>query len=67
MHAEEYVLAKELSLPPVKIHCSLLAEDAVKAAVHDYASSRLLKGINVEVLMELSIEQGNAMAALLLL
>ncbi|MGN7619251.1 MAG: Fe-S cluster assembly scaffold IscU [Ehrlichia sp.] len=30
------VLAKELSLPPVKIHCSLLAEDAVKAAINDY-------------------------------
>ncbi|QGR02505.1 Fe-S cluster assembly scaffold IscU [Ehrlichia ruminantium] len=30
------VLAKELSLPPVKIHCSLLAEDAVKAAISDY-------------------------------
>ena len=30
------VLAKELSLPPVKIHCSLLAEDAIKAAINDY-------------------------------
>ncbi|AHC39215.1 MULTISPECIES: Fe-S cluster assembly scaffold IscU [Ehrlichia] len=30
------VLVKELSLPPVKIHCSLLAEDAVKAAINDY-------------------------------
>ena len=29
-------LAKELSLPPVKIHCSVLAEDAIKAAVRDY-------------------------------
>jgi len=29
-------LAKELSLPPVKIHCSVLAEDAIKAAVKDY-------------------------------
>ena len=29
-------LAKELSLPPVKIHCSVLAEDAIKAAVEDY-------------------------------
>ena len=28
--------AKELSLPPVKIHCSILAEDAIKAAVADY-------------------------------
>jgi nitrogen fixation NifU-like protein len=29
-------LAKELSLPPVKIHCSVLAEDAIKAAINDY-------------------------------
>jgi len=29
-------IAKELSLPPVKIHCSVLAEDAIKAAIHDY-------------------------------
>ena len=29
-------IAKELALPPVKIHCSVLAEDSIKAAVHDY-------------------------------
>ena len=29
-------IAKELSLPPVKIHCSVLAEDAIKAAIDDY-------------------------------
>jgi nitrogen fixation NifU-like protein len=29
-------IANELSLPPVKIHCSILAEDAIKAAVEDY-------------------------------
>jgi len=29
-------IAEELSLPPVKIHCSILAEDAIKAAVDDY-------------------------------
>jgi len=29
-------IARELSLPPVKIHCSVLAEDAIKAAVKDY-------------------------------
>ena len=29
-------LAEELALPPVKIHCSILAEDAIKAAVNDY-------------------------------
>lgn len=29
-------IAKELSLPPVKIHCSVLAEDAIKSAIQDY-------------------------------
>jgi len=29
-------IAEELALPPVKIHCSILAEDAVKAAINDY-------------------------------
>ncbi len=31
-------IAEELALPPVKIHCSILAEDAIKAAVSDYKS-----------------------------
>ncbi len=31
-------IAEELALPPVKIHCSILAEDAIKAAVNDYRS-----------------------------
>jgi len=31
-------IVKELSLPPVKIHCSVLAEDAIKAAIADYRS-----------------------------
>jgi len=35
-------IAEELSLPPVKIHCSVLAEDAVKAAIYDY---KLKKGL----------------------
>jgi nitrogen fixation NifU-like protein len=29
-------IAEELALPPVKIHCSILAEDAIKAAIQDY-------------------------------
>jgi nitrogen fixation protein NifU and related proteins len=29
-------IAQHLALPPVKIHCSVLAEDAIKAAIHDY-------------------------------
>ena len=31
-------IAEELALPPVKIHCSVLAEDAIKAAITDYRS-----------------------------
>ncbi|HJD60319.1 MAG TPA: Fe-S cluster assembly scaffold IscU [Rickettsia endosymbiont of Omalisus fontisbellaquei] len=33
-------IAKELSLPPVKLHCSLLAEDAIKAAIADYKQKK---------------------------
>ena len=33
-------IAEELALPPVKIHCSILAEDAIKAAVNDYRSKQ---------------------------
>ncbi len=33
-------IAEELALPPVKIHCSILAEDAIKAAIEDYKSRR---------------------------
>jgi nitrogen fixation protein NifU and related proteins len=34
-------IAEELALPPVKIHCSILAEDAIKAAVEDYRKKNL--------------------------
>ena len=34
-------IAEELSLPPVKIHCSILAEDAIKAAVDDYKKKHI--------------------------
>lgn len=37
------VIAKELSLPPVKLHCSMLAEDAIKSAIKDYNSKRDVK------------------------
>jgi nitrogen fixation NifU-like protein len=33
-------IAEELALPPVKIHCSVLAEDAISAAIDDYKSKR---------------------------
>ncbi|KAI4343750.1 hypothetical protein L6164_011060 [Bauhinia variegata] len=45
-HTEEVLsiknteIAKHLSLPPVKLHCSMLAEDAIKAAVKDYEAKR---------------------------
>ena len=46
MKVEEAILisnvdvAKELSLPPVKIHCSVLAEDAIKAAIKDWENKQ---------------------------
>ena len=36
MEIKNTAIAEELALPPVKIHCSILAEDAIKAAVADY-------------------------------
>ena len=36
-------IAEELSLPPVKIHCSILAEDAIKAAIADYRAKTTKK------------------------
>ena len=35
-------IVQELALPPVKIHCSVLAEDAIKAAIEDYKSKQAL-------------------------
>ena len=34
-------IVEELSLPPVKIHCSVLAEDAIKSAINDYKSKQI--------------------------
>jgi nitrogen fixation NifU-like protein len=39
-------IVEELALPPVKIHCSVLAEDAIKAAIKDY---QVKNGIEVTV------------------
>ena len=36
-------IVEELNLPPVKIHCSVLAEDAIKGAIADYKAKRLAK------------------------
>jgi nitrogen fixation NifU-like protein len=38
-------IVEELSLPPVKIHCSVLAEDAIKAAIKDYKTKQSSDGI----------------------
>ncbi len=41
-------IVKELELPPVKIHCSVLAEDAIKAAINDYRVKNDLEPIKFE-------------------
>jgi nitrogen fixation NifU-like protein len=42
-------IVEELNLPPVKIHCSVLAEDAIKSAISDYRKKQLeLRGVTVE-------------------
>ncbi|ODN88439.1 iron sulfur cluster assembly protein 1, mitochondrial [Cryptococcus wingfieldii CBS 7118] len=43
-------IAKELCLPPVKLHCSLLAEDAIKSAIKDYQSKRNKRVVTPEVI-----------------
>lgn len=40
-------IVKELALPPVKIHCSVLAEDAIKAAVADYQKNKAPKNDHI--------------------
>ena len=40
-------IAQELALPPVKIHCSVLAEDAIKAAVEDFKRKRAARAVQV--------------------
>ena len=41
-------LVEELNLPPVKIHCSVLAEDAIKSAINDYRKKNNLEEIQFE-------------------
>jgi len=50
-------IVNELSLPPVKIHCSVLAEDAIRAALNDYRSK------NDDAPADQGAEQGDAAAA----
>lgn len=40
MQIKNTEIVQELALPPVKIHCSVLAEDAIKAAIHDYQTKQ---------------------------
>ena len=40
MEIKNTQIAEELELPPVKVHCSVLAEDAIKAAIEDYAGKQ---------------------------
>lgn len=47
MKIDNMEIVEELSLPPVKIHCSVLAEDAIKAAIADY---RQKNGIGIEAM-----------------
>ncbi len=54
-------LVQELALPPVKIHCSVLAEDAIKAAIQDYQAKQA-KMKSAEALVN-SVEVGVAVAA----
>jgi nitrogen fixation NifU-like protein len=42
-------IAEELALPPVKIHCSVLAESAIKAAIHDYQCKQQGEAQGVEI------------------
>ena len=41
-------IVEELNLPPVKIHCSVLAEDAIKAAINDYREKNGMEKIKFE-------------------
>lgn len=45
---DNMAIVEELSLPPVKIHCSVLAEDAIKAAIHDYREKNGLPELELE-------------------
>ena len=44
MEVKNTAIVEELNLPPVKIHCSVLAEDAIKAAIADYKKKKSSRG-----------------------
>ncbi|MBC7534672.1 MAG: Fe-S cluster assembly scaffold IscU [Ferruginibacter sp.] len=45
---DNMAIVEELNLPPVKIHCSVLAEDAIKAAINDYRAKNGMEKIQFE-------------------
>ena len=45
---DNMTIVEELNLPPVKIHCSVLAEDAIKAAINDYRKKQGLEELKFE-------------------
>ena len=47
MNIDNMEIVEELALPPVKIHCSVLAEDAIKSAIKDYQSKKAEKAVEV--------------------
>lgn len=47
MTIDNMEIVEELNLPPVKIHCSVLAEDAIKAAINDYRKKQGLEELNL--------------------
>ena len=48
MSVKNTAIVEELNLPPVKIHCSVLAEDAIKAAIGDYKKKQAAEGKTAE-------------------
>ena len=48
MEIKNTQIVEELNLPPVKIHCSVLAEDAIKAAINDYKKKQAAEGKTAE-------------------
>lgn len=48
LQIDNMAIVEELNLPPVKIHCSVLAEDAIKAAINDYRQKNGLETIKFE-------------------
>ena len=52
MQIKNTQIVEELALPPVKIHCSVLAEDAIKAAIQDFQAKRATQGATAHLAEE---------------